>query len=615
MDAEKVSGLMAMKSPDEIVNIVERRKVAAGDGQARMDEIRRMYNGEMDVNLPELQEDERAVAANLAQLGIDQMAMRVASVSPAVNFWVDKIGSKSAKDRARLKRDIVTYDWWPNSRVLSHVIPRRARWFFAFSSAPVVIRPGMDGKPCWFDRHPIGAYPAPVHQVGDITPPNVAFIFRKGGAELARDYPEQMFRLVGRGQLAPTYEVIEYVDENQITMVVVGQAPQSEYVPATGSPYEVLVSIPNRANRPLAVIPGRITLDKPLGQFDGLIGAYQLQARLMALYTIAQERAVFPETWIVSPAGAPRAEVLTSADPKEGIVGEIVGGNIQKLDMSPSPIAGNLIDRLEYIERASGAVPAEFSGQSSSNIRTGRRGDSVMSAAVDYRLQEAQTIFETSLIEENKIAIAVAKAYSGGKQFSMYVPNRGKVAYRSSIFDGDDMHEVRYAYAGADANSLTIAVGQKLGLETLSRETAMTLDPLVKDVEAEKDRIISESVQRAFLSSIQSQAADPHAAWQPMDFARFGQLIESDKKGVYEAAMQVNTEVQKRQEKQAQGQAQGQETQPGLAMPGAPGSPVAPNIQQASPSMSNLSTMLADLRRPQRTVPAEQVPTGQPVVA
>lgn len=599
-----------MRSAEEIVALVEARKQVCGSTQARMDDIRRLYNGEMEVNLPELQENERAVAANLAQLGIDQMAMRVSSVVPAVRFALDRLGSQAAKDRARDKRDVI-YHWWSRSRVLTHVVPRRARWFFAFAAAPVMLRPDGDGLPRWYDRHPLGAYPASVTQVGDIVPPDVVFCYRRSGEELWRDYPEQMLRIAGgRDRLAPTYEVVEYVDAEQVTCVVLGT--ESRYVPA--SRVEVLHSMPNRAGRPLAVIPGRITLDRPLGQFDGLIGAFQLQARLMALYVIAQERAVFPETWIVSSPGLPRAEVLTVADPKEGVVGEIVGGSIQKIDMSPSPITTNLIDRLEYIERASGAVPAEFSGFSSSNIRTGRRGDAVMSAAVDFRLQEAQTIFQESLEEENRIAIAIAKAYSS-RQFSFHAPGRGKVTYRAGLFDGDDEHQVRYAYAGADANSLTIAVGQKLGLETLSRETAMDLDPLVEDVEAEKDRIVAEAVQRAFLSSIQTQAADPNAPWQPADFARFGELVETNRMNVYEAAQQVNREVQERQAAQAAGEAQGVEAMPGLAMPGAPGAPVPPSVADVGPSIGNLSQLLTQLRRPQMTLPSERQPLAGPAVA
>lgn len=603
-----------VRTPEEIANLANHRKSTCGTEQSRMDEIRRLYNGEMEVNLPELQENEKAVAANLAQLGIDQMAMRVASVTPAVSFPIARIDSSTAKNAARLKRDIILHDWWANSRVTTHVMPRRARWFFSFAVAPVLIRPGMDGRPMWYDRHPIGTYTSPMAKIGDIVPNDAVFVFKRPGAELMREYPSQMHRICGNGALLDRYDIVEYVDADQITCIVMGQE-SSSYMQANGTPYEVLHSMPNRAERPLVVTPGRITLDRPLGQFDGLIGSYQLQARLMALYTIAQERAIFPETWLVSQPGMPRAEVLVAADPKEGIVGEVVGGNLQKIDMSPSPITANLIDRLEYIERASGAVPAEFSGHSSSNVRTGRRGDAVMSAAVDYRLQEAQTIFESSLEEENKIAIAVAKAYAGGRKFSFYAPGRGKLTYSAKDFD-DDTNEVRYAYAGADANSLTIAVGQKLGLETLSRETAMELDPLVRDVETEKDRIVAESVQRAFLSSIQTLAADPNAPWQPADFARFGSLVETNRKNIYEAAEQVNKEVQERQAAQAAGQMQGAEAMPGLAQPGAPGAPVPPEaVGDIGPSVGNLSEMLTQLRRPQMRIAGEGAPIGQPVMA
>ncbi len=599
-----------MKSVEEIAHIAKSRQDACGSGQARMDEIRRLYNGEIEVNLPELQENEKAVAANLAQLGIDQMAMRAASVVPAVKFAVERTG-KAADDRARDKRDVI-HHWWDRSRLTTHVIPRRARWFFAFAVAPVTLRPDSDGLPRWYDRHPIGTYPAPVSQIGDLCPPDVVFTFKKSGPELMRDYPDQMWRLCGndKARLQPQYDVLEYVDAEQITCLVVGK-PSSPY--EQGTPHEVLHSVPNRTGRPLSVLPGRITLDRPLGQFDGLIGAYQLQARLMALYTIAQERAIFPETWIVSQPGFPRAEVIVPADPKEGQVGEIQGGSIQKVDMSPSPLGANLIDRLEYIERASGAIPAEFSGHSTSTIRTGRRGDAVMSAAVDHRLQEAQSIFEASLEEENRIAIAIAKTYSS-KTFSFHTP-RGKVTYSADLFDGDDQHEVRYAYAGADANSLNIAVGQKLGMETLSRETAMALDPMIKDVESELDRIRAESLERAFWSSVQAQAADPNGPYQPRDLARLGQLIASDKADPYEAVQMLDEEIRQRQEAQAAGQAQGAEMMPGLGMPGAPGSPVPPNIADVGPSIGNLSQMLTQLRRPQMALDSERQPLAAPAAA
>lgn len=578
-----------------------------------MEEVRRLYNGDTDVDLPELGSNERAAVANLAKLGIDSMAMRVASVTPNIAFSVERAGEE-AKKRARNKRDVILHHWWPENRVQTHITPRRARWFFAFASAPVMLRPGKDGLPRWYDRHPIGTYAAPPTQVGDITPDDVIFCFKKNGKELAALYPEQMVRICGGNmeRLKPTYDVVEFVGCDEITTVVMGDK-SNDYLPAQGSPCEILHSIPNRTDRPLVVTPGAITLDKPLGQFDGLIGQYQMQARFMALYMIAQERAIFPETWVVSQPGMPRAEILQQADPIEGIVGEIQGGSIQTITPNPSPMTPQLIDRLEYNERASGAIPSEFSGQSGSNIRTGRRGDAVMSAAVDFRLQEAQTIFEASFVEENKIAIAIAKAYAGSKTFSMYVPGRGKVAYTPNDIFTDDTHQVRYAYAGADANSITIAVGQKLGLETLSRESAMELDPLVRDVEVERDRIVGEALERAFLSSIQTQAADPNGPYQPKDLARIVRLVKEDKMDLPEAVETVDQEIREAQAAQAKAQAQGAEMMPGLSMPGAPGAPVPPTIQDVGPSVGNLSQMLTQLRRPQMTMPSEGQPLAQPV--
>jgi hypothetical protein len=337
----------------------------------------------------------------------------------------------------------------------------------------------------------------------------------------------------------------------------------------------------------------------------------------MALYLIAQEKAIFPETWVVSPPGAPAARIDVVADPREGIVGEVTGGSITKIDMSPNPLTANLMDRLEYVERVSGAIPAEFSGLSSSNVRTGRRGDSIMSAAIDYRLQEAQTIFAESLEEENRIAIAIAKAYAGSRTFSMYVPLRGVQKYVPSVDLADDQHTVTYAYAGADANALTVALGQKLGLEVISRETAMSLDPLVEDVEGEKDRIVADALERAFLQSIQVQASQPQGPYQPRDMARIVQLVREDRMSLAEAVQTVDDEIKERQARAAANQpANPLEQMPGLGVPGAPGTPgPPPSINDIGSGIGNLSEMLTQLRRGQMPLPVERRPLAEPEVA
>jgi hypothetical protein len=61
--------------------------------------------------------------------------------------------------------------------------------------------------------------------------------------------------------------------------------------------------MPNRTGMPLAVIPQRITLDTPRGQYDGVLGMYFTRARLQALTEIAIERGIFPDEYLVARPG------------------------------------------------------------------------------------------------------------------------------------------------------------------------------------------------------------------------------------------------------------------------------------------------------------------------
>src|SRR5689334_11152488 len=73
-----------MRTPDQIVSAwTERRKhyqKLHGIGET----LRRIYNGEAAVPLPELERNERSSVANLLQSGIDQHAMRISSVMPNI---------------------------------------------------------------------------------------------------------------------------------------------------------------------------------------------------------------------------------------------------------------------------------------------------------------------------------------------------------------------------------------------------------------------------------------------------------------------------------------------------------------------------------------------------
>ncbi len=227
------------------------------------------------------------------------------------------------------------------------------------------------------------------------------------------------------------------------------------------------------------------------------------------------------------------------------------------------------LDRLERQERLEGAIPAEFGGESASNIRTGRRGESVLSATVDYRVQEAQATFEQSLLAEDKIAIAIERTYWGDQKKTFYLGGRsarGQESYVPNKIWESDFHYVAYSAAGSDVNSLIIGLGQRLGTGLMSKESAREADPLISDPDLEHDRIIAEGVESALMSSIQQQASMPDGPYQPEDLAYLTKLVLQDDVPLYEAVRRTDQRAKDRQA--AMAPAGAPETMPGLAMPG-----------------------------------------------
>lgn len=587
-----------MKTVDEIHSLYTQRRSSRAPTIARMAEIRETYNGDLTVDLPELSENEKAAVANLAQVGVDQTAMRVASTIAAIHYPPLRPGIKVSERKARTRRD-VNLGWWEQNRIPLKM-RRRARWLLGYGCAPVTLRPGTDRQPVWHLRDPLTTYPADSLDWDDLVPPDCIFAYKRGRTWLERNYPDQMGRL-HKNDESVTFTVLEYVDADEITLLVVGDEPNLyRGTRPAGAKLCELHRVPNRAERPLSVIPGRVTLDRTLGQFDGMIGMYLQESKLMALYTHAVQRSIFPPVYLEG-SGPGDPEVLEPAEPEIGQMGRVKGGSIRQIQMGASPFAASLIDRFEYAQRHTGGVPAEFGGQAGSNIRTGRRGEQVLSAVVDYTVQEAQAVFEESLREENKTAIALTKAYGGSRSFSFYVTGRGLVEWSPSVFE-TDCHEVRYAYTGADANGVTIQVGQKLGLETMSRETAMGHDPMVRDVEAELDKIRGERAERAFEASIETMASTPGAPLTPTDLALYVRLVKSDQKEPFEAFEEVQKRAQERQAELAQAEA---DQMPGVDIPDVERPELAP-VGAPGEGVGNFASLMGKLRLPNMQIDQER---------
>lgn len=594
------------KTPEQIYALWRERRKDRGPLLARMEEIRMAYNGDLVVPMTEMTPEEKAAVPNLVAQGIDQTATRIASTIPNVQCPPIKVGFKREEDAARKRRSAILGWWEQNNMELK--LRRRARWLQGYACAPVCIRPsGLKNIPCWYVRDPLSTYPAPDADPDSITPSDVIFSFRKNLGWLDTYYPQHGFTIKRKKNAPPDTPItlLEYMDAYQTVLLAMSTAisPDRPDTIDTGyglthdetwmnhDSFVVLENTVNLAGVTPAVIPGRITLDREQGQYDGIIGMYQAQAMLFALNFRAVAADIWPNEWFIHGQGG--GKIITVPDGRRGIIGEAENGSIQVNHLNPGYKADQLINILERNQRVTAGIPSEFGGESPSNVRTGRRGDSILSAVVDFPIQEAQTLLAKSLEAENRIAIAIDKAYYGNDRKSFYVNwqgARGNLDYVPNKIFTTSQNRVYFPAAGVDANNLIIALGQLVGTDIMATQTAREMHPWIDDAEAEKDRLTVEGLTRALQASIEQQAAQ--GAIPPMDLARIAELVATDKMELYEA---VATAQQEAQERQAAEEAPGSPaTQPGLSLPGM-GAEAGAAIPEVTPSAGNLAQVLGSL--------------------
>ena len=561
-----------MKTVEDIISLYTTRTRTNDRAKQRMRDIRDYYNGDVIIPLPELDTNEKSAVANLLSQGLDQTAMRIASTSPDIYCPPIEMTTKRARDNASIRRKAL-FGWWEHSR-MDLQLAKRARQLIGYATNITQLRFDKKlGAPMWQLRDPLTSYPATMTSVDDMRPRDVIFAYSRSLGWLRQMYPEAAQKFSGDGSTTEDdpIELIEYVDHAEQVLIGMRAPIQTSMfmTPRAAENKAIIVEL-ERVSNPLGQTPvvcaHRISLDGAQGQFDGILGMYQMQARLMALEVIAVQKGVFPDTWLVGRAGE-TPQIVNPADGLTGEVGLVRGGDLKDMTMQPGYMTNPAIDRLERAQRLTAGIPAEFGGESTSNIRTGRRGDAVLSATVDFTVQEAQRIMARALQEENELAVQMAKAYAGGRAKSFYVNAKnvkGHVDYiPNENFDSTD-NVVSYSQAGADINNLVIGGGQRVGMGTMSKRSFMSIDPLIDDPEFEHDTVIAEQLEAALLSAVQNQAVE--GILPPADLARIIDLVAHDKKELAEAVEQVQQEAQERQAEQVDAMAP--EAQPGLALPG-----------------------------------------------
>lgn len=615
---------------DAIVEEYRVRKNAMGNLFNYMKEARDHFNGDIVIPLPEMTRDEKPAVANLMAQGLDQTAMRIASVLPNVHYpaLIPGKDKGTGSEEWANKRKMANLGWWQESK-LNLKMRRMARWLVGYATAPMMVRPNFNtGVPEYVLRDPLSTYPSLNVEYDDAQPTDFIYAYKRTFRWLEQNHPDAALSLARRYKHTPQpstqVELLEYIDGEERVLGVQAIRPADTHGrlwwPGAGEEGggQEISRAPNRAGVCWGVTSNRITVDRLMGQFSQTFGIYQNQARLMALETIAVEKAIFPD--IVIQGNTPgRVPVLVNgewADGRDGDINVVRDGNVDVVQLNPGFMTEPLIDRHERSIRQAG-VPAQFSGETPSNIATGRLGDQILSATVDFPIQEYQELLGYTLWEANKRAVAIVKSYFGETKKSFHVGfngTSGQADYTPNTHFETDAHHVRYSAPGADVNSLIIGIGQRLGLETMSKWTAMQQDPLVPDADFEYRKVASERIQSALLDfvaqAVQGGMLDPQDVVILWEEVERGSNIADAWKKAQEAAQKRQAEAQQAAAEAQAGPtgAPGPEAQPGL-------SPTNPEeaglaVQGPSPNMQNLSMMLGSLRQPKPTTAA----LGQPQV-
>ena len=599
-----------MRSAEEIVRLYKQRERDLMLVHGGMASVRNVYYNNVAIDLPEFDKHAKPSVPNLLQQGVDQMAGRVASVLPSPEFASTNPGTRNADRRARTAAQVIQAWWAKENLRVKH--ETRARHLVAYGMSPVVLRwDEKENRPFRDVRQPLTCFPDPDAFAQPHKARDVIFTYARScgwlkangyGAALA------MFRNFNEPEQADSQmlTLVEYVDTDSHQLVLLGRDPQN----MEGQKGVLIHAYDHGLGMLPASVPFRTGLDTLQGQFDGMVDMYKAQAHLTALEIIAVEKGIFPDTYLVSRPNEIGRFIDGPHDGRSGKVNVIAGGDVRTENAQPGYLTNPTIDRLERAQRQNGGIPAEWGGESPTNVRTGRRGDAVLAAATDVTLAGCQSIFKDALEYENAVAIEMAKKRDGGNTRTIFVgtgQSQRKVTYvASNVFETSE-HALHYPAIGSDINALSIGLGQRVGMGTMSKETAAERDPWIDDPEVEKDRITAESLEAAMLAGLQQQAQA--GAIPPAVLARVTQIVKSDQLELADAITKATEEfVEKQQEEMAAQQQQQQAGPPGAeAMVAAAGAPAMAGpppaaIPGANEGQQNLSGLLASLRMPAMAV-------------
>lgn len=580
---------------EEIVAIIRQRQEAQSPLLARMMEIKERYNGDYVIPLPSMDEEPvlPPLTPALISENIDAIAQRAASVTPYIGCpAVDpgKERGRNSRQYADIRKRALTACWYRNKYKIKS---RRAyRHLAGYATTAFVVYPDFDSEmPKIEVRDPLGVFPEPTAAENYDIPSNCGFIYGKSGAWLRSHYPKA--RQENGGPVAADdharqelWDVAEWIDAEHIVIGIMGPRYShfNQSYPLQSSSIE-LSRYQNKAGMPCVITPGRVTLDRIASSVSNVVGMVDLMAKLMALELIAQEKAIFPDRYIIGRSG--QVPMIIGGEWKDGREGEVNvlldAESIGELRGSPDQTTNIAIDRLERNARVSTGTVPQIGGESYGALRTGRGIDALMGASLDPRVQELQEIMEAHLPHLNECIFATYQGYWNNKKFVSFtgaIGDGGQVKFQpKEHFESYD-NVVSHSVPGADIQGTTIQLGQLLQMKGISLNTFRTRHPFIEDPEAEGRRVDEEALEEAVLAGIQQQTA---GGGLPIVYVA---KIEKHRKNgldIFEAIQAADEEIRKEQAAAAPPPDEGQVMAPeeALGLAGPPQAvPPGPEAQQ-----------------------------------
>lgn len=573
-----------MRSFDEIVRIVKDLQIQQGPVLNRMKDILDRYDGEWILPMPDIDKEPNLPPLTPALIAeaVDNMAMRAASVRPSIitpAIDPNKDQGRRSREYAEKRRKIIAATYHNSKWNLGR--RRYYRQLAAYHTCSLVVLPDFNtGIPRIEIRDPLGTYVEPQANEELREPEYVAFVTRHSAEYLRRIYPQSKQELGGpihKDDYRELWDCVEWYDQDVTVFGIIGPTWDDRRMSNERpwvTPWQQLSPVyPNRIGMCPAIVPHNVSLGRIASRIGSMLGNVDLQARLMALDILAQEKAIWPDMYAIGRSGGmPRIIGGVWKDGREGDINLLQDVEaIGQIRSTPDVRTPQIIDRLERNFRTSTGLIPQFGGESYGALRTGRGLDALAGIAVDPRIQELHEISEAWLPHLNAAILSTYKAYWPDKKFSMYSGwpgDKGIVTFTPQEHIEITDNTVTYNLPGADVMQQTQILGSLRGAKAISGKTFRAMHPYIDDPEAEERLVHDEDFDEALRTSILQKLMTGEL---PLVLSSIIKKYLASGKDIFDAVEAADEEMRRRQAAEAppapEGMAAAPETMPGLQAP------------------------------------------------